>query len=93
MGEKVTLTVQLAPAASVALQVVVRANPAGAPLTASVFAAAPPVFEIVTDWLADVAPTFTLPKASEFGDAATFGVAPRRPFPTTRSRCSCRRCR
>jgi hypothetical protein len=71
----VNVIVQLAPAASDAGQLCVRAKPAGTLPYAMPVAAAPPVLAMLTAWPDDVVPTFWLPKATEFGVAATVGVA------------------
>src|ERR1039457_356981 len=75
VGVNVTLTVQDAPAAIEAPQVLVDANGPVAE-TEDTLAAAPPVLVTVTVWAAEVEPTAWLPKDREVGDAASVALPP-----------------
>jgi hypothetical protein len=75
VGVNVTLTVQDAPAAIEAPQVLVDANGPVAE-TEDTLAAAPPVLVTVTVWAAEVEPTAWLPKDRELGDAASVALPP-----------------
>jgi hypothetical protein len=79
VGVKVTEIVQLAPAASVAGQVLVcPKSPAFAPVTemAVIVSPAVPVFVSVAVWAAPEVPTRVLPNVSAPGDSDTLGAGP-----------------